>query len=174
LYTNFRCHDGVGNRIEKHRTDREAVLIVFGYQWKGNESLFHSVSEAVESVISSLSASKGKKYHYKVKFKRLAATGDGGVLCKICEEIQKAEIAIFDISDNNVNVAFELGLALGTGTKTIILRNEKRRDVHFSDLAGMAENRFLKTRRGIRFINRDFANSIRGSIVTARRIKEKI
>lgn len=95
------------------------------------------------------------------------------MLCNICEDIQESEIAVFDISDNNANVAFEMGLALGTGTIAIFIRNEKKKSVQFSNLAGMAELRFRKTKKGVRFTNCDFAKVIHDRIVTARMIKEE-
>lgn len=46
------------------------------------------------------------------------------VICKICEEIYKSSLIIADISDNNPNVYYELGIAHGLGKSTIAIVNK--------------------------------------------------
>jgi CheY-like chemotaxis protein len=47
------------------------------------------------------------------------------IMCKICQKIQTARYCIFDITTWNANVMFEFGLALGTGKRSILLKNIK-------------------------------------------------
>jgi hypothetical protein len=44
------------------------------------------------------------------------------VSCKICAKIQECGFAMFDITDGNLNVMIELGLAFGLGKQVIILK----------------------------------------------------
>lgn len=46
------------------------------------------------------------------------------IICKICEEIQIAELVIADLSEKNPNVYYELGIAHALGKKTIIIMNK--------------------------------------------------
>lgn len=55
------------------------------------------------------------------------------VMCKICEEMQKSNYLIFNISDHNPNVMLELGLSYGLGKETIIIKDKKTRNI--SDLS---------------------------------------
>jgi hypothetical protein len=57
------------------------------------------------------------------------------LMCKICELIQSAEYVIGDISTQNANVMFELGLAYGTGKKVIIIKDENTKPP--SDIQGI-------------------------------------
>ncbi|MBE9592657.1 MAG: nucleotide-binding protein [Proteobacteria bacterium] len=57
------------------------------------------------------------------------------LMCKICELIQSAEYVIVDISTQNVNVMFELGLAYGMGKKVIIIMGKNTRPP--SDIQGI-------------------------------------
>lgn len=45
------------------------------------------------------------------------------LMCKICQAIQEANYVLIDISDNNPNVMFELGIACGLGRPVILLKN---------------------------------------------------
>lgn len=55
------------------------------------------------------------------------------IMCKICEEIQKAECLIFNISDLNPNVMLELGLSYGLGKETILVKHKNSNNI--SDLS---------------------------------------
>ena len=55
------------------------------------------------------------------------------IMCKICEEIQKAEYLIFNISDLNPNVMLELGLSYGLGKETILVKHKDSNNI--SDLS---------------------------------------
>jgi hypothetical protein len=46
------------------------------------------------------------------------------IICKICEEIQKADLVIADLSEKNENVYYELGLAHALEKDTIIIANK--------------------------------------------------
>jgi len=61
------------------------------------------------------------------------------LLKEIIEKIKNCDIAIFEISDNNPNVMFELGIAYGIGKYIIILKNRKtiRKNPIPSDLRGI-------------------------------------
>ena len=57
------------------------------------------------------------------------------ILCKICKAIQESQYAIINISGQNPNVMFELGLAYGLN-KTVFLIKDAR-STEISDLKGL-------------------------------------
>jgi hypothetical protein len=57
------------------------------------------------------------------------------ILCKICREIRKSDYGIVDISNNNANVAYELGLMQSLGRCCAILLKEGNKPQ--SDLQGL-------------------------------------
>jgi hypothetical protein len=59
------------------------------------------------------------------------------ILCKICREIRKSCFGIADISMNNVNVAYELGLMQSLGRNCAILLEEGKKPQ--SDLQGLED-----------------------------------
>jgi len=56
---------------------------------------------------------------------------------KIIEKIIESDICVFEISDNNLNVFFELGAASSIGKATILLVNTKAEINIPSDLSGI-------------------------------------
>ena len=54
-------------------------------------------------------------------------------MCKICEEMQKSNYLIFNISEHNPNVMLELGLSYGLGKHTVIIKDKKTKNI--SDLS---------------------------------------
>jgi len=59
------------------------------------------------------------------------------ILCKICREIRKSGYGIADITKNNVNVAYELGLMQSLGRSCAILLEEGNEPQ--SDLQGLED-----------------------------------
>lgn len=57
--------------------------------------------------------------------------------CKICTYIQSSLFILFEFSDNNSNVAFELGLAIGIKKDYFILRKKALTDEMPSDIRGI-------------------------------------
>ena len=71
----------------------------------------------------------------KKLFKADEQYSNHGILCKICRGIQESQNIIINISDQNPNVMFELGLAYGLN-KTVFLIKDKDSAV-ISDLNGL-------------------------------------
>jgi predicted nucleotide-binding protein len=46
----------------------------------------------------------------------------GDLACKVCQLAQRCEFAVVDISENNPNVFFELGLLYGLGRNVLLIR----------------------------------------------------
>lgn len=59
------------------------------------------------------------------------------ISCKICHTIQRVSICIFEISDSNPNVMFELGLAYMLGKVAILLAHQGSPGTKISDVAGI-------------------------------------
>ncbi len=59
------------------------------------------------------------------------------ISCEICHAIQEASVCIFEISDSNPNVMFELGVAYMVGKATVLLARKGSPGTHISDIAGI-------------------------------------
>jgi hypothetical protein len=96
---------------------------------------------------------KAEKLGINLKFQGLGGKQTGSIFCDICCEIQKSDIILFDISSHNINVLFELGLAIGSGAYIYLLRSkhQKRPSKNFSDLNGILEYRFTRSGGRLRF-----------------------
>ncbi len=57
------------------------------------------------------------------------------IMCKVCRAIQEAEYIIINISDDNPNVMFELGLAYGLNKYVILIKDTNTKVI--SDLKGL-------------------------------------
>lgn len=73
------------------------------------------------------------------------------ILCKVCKEMRKCSYGIADISRNNVNVVYELGLMQSLGKKCAILLSTNKRVLSErpTDLQGI-ENVTYKIGRSLR------------------------
>lgn len=104
---------------------------------------------------------KAKEIGINLEFQGLGGKQTGSIFCDICCQIQKSDIILFDISSHNINVLFELGLAIGSGAYIYLLRSkhQKKPIKKFTDLSGILEYRF--TRRGGSLIfNKDLVSEI--------------
>lgn len=59
------------------------------------------------------------------------------ISCEICHRLQQVSVCIFEISDSNPNVMFELGLAYMLGKLVILLARNDSPGTEISDIAGM-------------------------------------
>ena len=128
--------------INKYKLKKE-ILIVYGFDWGSSTDTPSLIYDFIDKNIKPI----GLKYGMNIKFQKLSSK-EGSIYCGICYAIQKADIAIFDISTHNINVIFELGLAIGSGVYVYILRSrhQSRLRNFLSDLSGILEYRF--TRKG--------------------------
>lgn len=58
------------------------------------------------------------------------------ILCKICKKMQESTFGIFEVSERNPNVMFELGTMYGLGKPVLLLRRSDSKRV-ISDLGGV-------------------------------------
>lgn len=59
------------------------------------------------------------------------------ISCEICHKIQESTMCIFEISDSNPNVLFELGLSYMLGKISILLAQPSSKGTKISDIAGI-------------------------------------
>ena len=50
-------------------------------------------------------------------------------MCKICEQIQESRFLLADISEDNLNVGLELGIAIGLQKTTMVMANEESKEI---------------------------------------------
>ena len=173
MTTNCLLHNtntcGKKNTVRRAQSD-ELVRIVLAYDWNTNSDNTALIYELVNDVVREV------KTEYPIRFsvKSLGAK-DGSIYCDICRQIKSSDIALFDISSYNLNVIYELGLAVGVGAYVFILRSrhQRRRIGALSDLNGILEYRFSR-RNGRLTFEADFRRSLKNKIrLAARRRMEK-
>lgn len=71
----------------------------------------------------------------KKLFKADEQYSNHGILCKICRGIQESQNIIINISDQNPNVMFELGLAYGLNKNVFLIKDKDSAVI--SDLSGL-------------------------------------
>jgi hypothetical protein len=148
------------------------VKIVHAFDWSSHSDNAALVYEEVERVIGEL-----REEYPSVKFTHNAlGAKDGSIYCDICRQIKSADVGLFDISTYNLNVIFELGLAIGAGTYVFILRSAHyhRRGNVPSDLNGILEYRFSR-RSGRLSFRANFRRSLKIKLRDAveRRLKKR-
>lgn len=124
------------------------ITIVYGFDWKVNTDNPALMYDFVNKIIKDVS----QEHSIQTEFQGLGGK-DGSIYCNICEQIQKADIGLFDISTHNLNVIFELGLAISSGLYVYILRSRHHKlpTKLLSDLNGVLEYRFTRTAGNLKF-----------------------
>jgi len=146
------------------------VKIVYAYDWKSHSDNATLIHEEVMSIIGEL---KDEFPSIKFRFNSLGGK-DGSIYCDICRQISSADVGLFDLSTDNLNVVFELGLALGAGIYAFILRSRhsQRRSGSLSDLNGILEYRFSR-RNGRLSFQANFRRSLKTKLRYAARERLK-
>ena len=145
--------------INNYKRKKE-ILIVYGFDWGSSTDTPALIYEFIDNKIKPI----GLKYGMDIKFQKLGSK-EGSIYCGICYAIQKADIAIFDISTHNLNVIFELGLAIGSGVYVYILKSRHQTHLRnsISDLNGILEYRFTR-RSGILIFDTDLQERLKYKI----------
>lgn len=136
------------------------------YDWNTITDNTALIYEFVNDVIQEVKSD----YPIKYSLNSLGAK-DGSIYCDICRQIKTADIALFDLSSYNLNVIFELGLAIGVGAYVFILRSrhQRRKIGALSDLNGILEYRFSRRGGNLTF-DADFRKSLKNKMrLVARR-----
>ena len=135
------------NAIAARKSDT-TVRVAYGYDWGTITDNSVLVRWHVEEIFKKL------KEQYGINFEMFSLGGrSGSIYCDICAQLQGSDVALFDVSTHNVNVAFELGVAVGVGTSVFVLRSNhyKQQKRAFSDLNGILEYRFTRKAGDLRF-----------------------
>ena len=128
--------------IRKFRSKENTALIVCGFDWGTRTDNPALVYDLYEDRLKP----KAQELGLDLRFQKLGGRRSGSIYCDICCQIQKADIAILDLSTNNMNVIFELGLAIGSGAYVYIFRSRHQQHLQeqVSDLRGIMEYRFTR------------------------------
>jgi len=165
-----QCACSKQTTIDRARTNKY-VKIVHAFDWSSQSDNTTLIYEEVMSVIDEI----GDKFP-SLKFRHIRLGGkDGSIYCDICRQIRSADIGIFDVSTQNLNVILELGLAIGAGIYIFILRSRhsRRRQRSLSDLNGILEYRFSRKSGRLKF-EANFKQSLKNKLLYAakRRLKK--
>lgn len=133
--------------------------VFLGYQFKSNYCRQVDLLSCIQLAVNIANQDLNKD-GLKLSFKRVGSNEGLHISCEICEQISDASICIFEISDKNPNVLFELGLA--AGKEIILLKHINSPDVP-SDLSG------------IKYVNYHDEDSLEGlEILLAKRMYDSI
>lgn len=109
-----------GNRcpkLEMYDKSKSSVIRVFVLM-PFKDTFFDNYKFAITEVFSS-----AKNYECKNAGESIFIRSEY-IICKICEEIFKSNLVIADLTEPNLNVYYELGLAHAIGINTILIANE--------------------------------------------------
>lgn len=167
LHNNRTCSKK--KTIERAWED-DRIRIVHAYDWNSQSDNMALINHEVTNIINKLK----EEFPLKFSFNTLGGK-DGSIYCDICRQIKSADIALFDVSTNNLNVILELGIAIGVGAYVFILRSTHNRHGvrSLSDLNGILEYRFSRRSGRLNF-KADFQRSLRAKLRQAAKNTMKI
>jgi len=122
----FTSHDW--RMVEDRRRDRDTLRVVFGLQFKSR----HYERGRLEAEIRQMFHRAVQTYNdmntakLKLNFRALAAGYGEHLFNEIARDIISADIAVFDTSDLNPNVALEMGVALTWGVSVFPVKCKGR------------------------------------------------
>ena len=162
LHNTITC--GKRKTIERYKSSSR-IKIVYGFDWVSTSDNSALIYEMVNKIIKKLES----EFPVKFEFQSLGGK-DGSIYCDICRQIKQSDIAIFDLSTSNLNVIFELGLAVGAGAYVFMLRSmHSRRQLRtLSDLNGILEHRFSRRGGHLKF-QANFSQSLERKLRTVAR-----
>lgn len=120
------------------RDDGSRLMVVFGHQWKStyfeSDTLRHNVGEMFQQALAAVS--EHVRGEIRLDYRPLAGGYGGHVFNAIARDIISADIAVFEMSDNNANVMIELGVALTWGIRVLLIRKQESPTLP-SDISGL-------------------------------------
>jgi hypothetical protein len=127
-------------KIDERWRSKRNVFVRFGYQWKderGNSQMKLSIAlrDTLRKLCAEVSDSLDSKY--KMNYARLRAQVGKPVLHKIVFDILSADILFFDVSQQNLNVFFELGIGYAANQNLFLMRRRGTKHSLPSDLDGL-------------------------------------
>lgn len=157
LHNNRSCSK---KKTIERACDDNHIRIVYAYDWNSKSDNTALIYDEVMRGIKVLK----KEFPLKYIFDSLGGK-DGSIYCDICRQIQSADIALFDLSTNNLNVILELGIAIGVGTYVFVLKSKHYKPSvnALSDLNGILEYRFSRRSGQLKF-EADFQKSLRSKL----------
>jgi hypothetical protein len=119
--------------MEAASTGAGELVVFLGYQFR---SYMYPQVELLNAVQQAVTLANGDLLQsgISLRLERVGAEEGIHIQCEICQTIRRAEVCLFEVSDHNPNVLFELGLAVGK--EVILLKSLKSAQLP-SDLAGI-------------------------------------
>ena len=120
------------------------IKLFAGYQFTSN---FFSRADIESAILRSIKLTNDavSNENYKIYFKPQDLAPGEVILSQLLVRIKESDICIFEISDGNRNVLFEVGVACGLGIPTILVRNTNSNIPVPSDLSGVMYLRYSDT-----------------------------
>ena len=122
----FRCFK-IGHRCP-HEIDSQKYLFFVGMPF--DDRYVDSYQLGIKAMLEQHGIDTANKV-----FKADEQYSNGDILCKICKAIQESQNIIINISEQNPNVMFELGLAYGINKNVFLIKDDMSAVI--SDLRGL-------------------------------------
>jgi len=125
------------------RGARAEIHVFYGHQFFSAKEDSGKVRKSVRDGVNNCESSwnqRNPKYLLKVKYKKLDVDSGAGLFEQIIEAINLSDICIFNLTEKNHNVLFELGHAHGRGKELIWICNENE---PLRDLPSDFQGRFV-------------------------------
>lgn len=122
----FRCFK-IGHRCP-HEIDSQKYLFFVGMPF--SDRYIESYQRGIKAMLEQHGIDTANRV-----FKADEQYSNGDILCKICKAIQESQNIIINISEQNPNVMFELGLAYGLNKNVFLIKDEESSVI--SDLRGL-------------------------------------
>jgi hypothetical protein len=126
---------------EKHTVAERKLRLFAGYQFK---STFFSRSELEAAILRAirLANDEGKSLGFSLQFAPPDLDPGDFIFSQLQQRIAEADISLFDISDGNGNVYFEVGVATGLQHPTILMKHVSSPVPIPTDLSGIMYVRY--------------------------------
>ncbi|MBE2226861.1 MAG: hypothetical protein IAE93_05950 [Ignavibacteria bacterium] len=141
--------------------EKVIIKIYFGYSWEGKgleKNSYKAFNEITTNAITNILNSKTFiKDSFVITSRRLRGSAGGYLLDKIFKMIKEADILIYDITSNNPNVMFELGIAYAIqkesnpNLRLFLIREKNMKEKDLNDLNGYFISEYSIKNSKVRF-----------------------
>jgi len=135
------------------------IKITLCYQYSSG---YYDKSDLVNCVIQAVGIVNNEMENYEVRFDEIEQGESDNIIDNINSVIEQSDIVIFEISDLNSNVIYELGLSRGSNKKCIIFKEKSSSQKLPFDIAPLKF--FSYSKRDFHILSNELATVIKKAI----------